>query len=232
MAGARSLHTELYGFTTELIGRACLSPAACGEQSPPSLLPAPVSGGEHEWSSKKVFPKRPGRLERWPWVELKRGRTCKRIRRREERQGRRQATCKLPGTRKGWGGCRHAARGRGEDYQKAETCTKVPSRCRERAGEPSQGAGRWFRVGGGKQEAWRGLGVAPAPTAAALTSSRKPECGSLSASPRLPQLPGSLQPPAAARDPAFVPAQAGSSPPPPSAHRPSGPAIGHTRSLA
>lgn len=31
---------------------------------------------------------------------------------------------------------------------------------------------------------------------------------------RLSQLPGSLQPPAAARDPAFVPAQAGSSPPP------------------
>lgn len=138
---------------------------------------------------KKVSPKRLGRLERWPWVELKRGRTCKRIRRREEKQGRRQATCKLPGTRKGLGGCGHAARGRGEDYHKAETCTKVPSRCRECAGEPSQGAGRWFRVGGGKQEASRGLGVAPAHTAAALTSSRKPECGSLSVSPTLPPTP-------------------------------------------
>lgn len=54
VAGARSLHTELYGFTTELIGRACLSPAACGEQSPPSLLPAPVSGGEPDGAQKSV----------------------------------------------------------------------------------------------------------------------------------------------------------------------------------
>lgn len=114
---------------------------------------------------------------------------------------------------------------------KTETCTKVPSRCRERAGEPSQGAGRWFRVGGGKQEASRGLGVAPAHTAATLTSSRKPECGSLSASPGYPnsldrssrpQLPGIRLLSRPKRAP----------PRPPSAHRPSSPAIGHTRSLA
>lgn len=49
--------------------------------------------------------------------------------------------------------------------------------------------------------------------------------------PSFTPLPRALQPPVAARDPAFVPAQAGFSPPP-SAHSGSGPTIGHTRSLA
>lgn len=87
------------------------------------------------------------------------------------------------------------------------------------ASEPGGGSG----LGEGSRKLRGDWGVAPAHTAVALTSSRKPECGSVSASPGSPKLSGSLQPPAAARDPAFVPAQAGSSPPPISsqAERPS-----------
>lgn len=82
---------------------------------------------------------------------------------------------------------------------------------RERpAREPRGGSG----LGEGNRKLSGYWGVAPAPTTAVLTSSRKPECGSLSVSTSSPQLFGSLQPPAAAGDPAFVPAQVGSSPPP------------------
>lgn len=76
--------------------------------------------------------------------------------------------------------------------------------------EPGGGSG----LGEGSRKLSGYSGVAPAPTIAVLTSSRKPECGSLFVSTSSPQLPGSLQPPAAPGDPAFVPAQAGSSPPP------------------
>lgn len=82
---------------------------------------------------------------------------------------------------------------------------------RERpASEPGGGSG----LGEGSRKLSGYWGVAPAPKIAVLTSSRKPECGSLSVSTNSPQLSGSLQPLGAARDPAFVPAQAGSSPPP------------------
>lgn len=189
----------------------------------------PISGGEPEWGPESVPPKT--RETR----ELALGGAEERQDAQRQsgggKQGRRQAMCKLPGTRKGLGRCRHAAQGRSEGYHKAETRTKLPSRCRERAGAPSQRAGRWFRVGGGKQEAsWR-LGVALAHTAAALTSSRKPEPGSLSESPDHPNSPdrsSRLQLPRIRllSRPKRAPPRL------PSAHRPSGPAIGHTRSLA
>lgn len=122
--------------------------------------------------------------------------------------------CKLPGTRKGLGGCRHAARGWGEGFYKAETRTKLPSRCRGARERPASEPGGGSGLGKGSRKLSGYWGVSPPPTIAVLTSSRKPKCGSLSVSTSSPQLPGSLQPPAAAGDPAFVPAQASSSPPP------------------